>query len=182
LGPRKKPFFSLVDPEVNGMALVTCPEVCNIAFRKSRENVILHNGLDWCTMLFWRVMDYWPEPGVNLIGDWYDLQEDDVRAEFDVALLILSSNEDWIKIPEFNPLRGKNAGLYEILIDIRLPREKKKRHFRPIGIWRPDSRDFILLLACEKRGKNYDPPLDKALEYKADWEQHEKGEIREHNF
>lgn len=133
-------------------------------------------------MFFWRLMDYHPEPGVSPIGDWYDQQEDEVRAEFDVGLLILSSNEDWTKIPEFKPLKGKNVGLYEILIDVRLPHEKKQRHFRPIGIWRPDSRDFILLFVCEKSGKNYNPPPEKALEYKAAWEQHKKGKIYEHNF
>jgi len=101
-------------------------------------------------MLSWRLMDYWPEPNVNPIRDWYDEQEDEVRAEFDIALLILSSNEDWTGIPEFRTLKGKNAGLYEIVVDVRLPYEKKQRHFRPIGIWRPDSRDFILLLACQK--------------------------------
>jgi Phage derived protein Gp49-like (DUF891) len=126
-------------------------------------------------------MDYWPEPKLNLVQEWYDNQEDDVRAEFDVTLQTLSAFEDWLRTPDFRALKGRHAGLYEILIDIRLDHEKKKRHFRAIGIWQPDSRNFIILLVCEKTGHKYEPPLEKARSYKVAWEQHRKGEIYEHS-
>jgi hypothetical protein len=133
-------------------------------------------------MIFWRLMNYWPEPGINPIEDWYARQEREIRAEFDIALVILASNEDWANVPEFRPLKGKNAGLYEIVIDVRLPYERKQRHFRAIGIWQPDSRDFILLIVCEKTGKTYNPPLETALDYKNRWERERKGEIYGHSF
>jgi hypothetical protein len=127
-------------------------------------------------------MDYWPEPGVNLVQAWYEEQEDEVRAEFDYALLALSETIDWTGVPEFRPLKGEHLGLYEIVINVQLPAEKKKRRFRPIGMWQPDSCDFIILLVCEKKGKHYEPPLSTAVDYKVAWKEHGTGEIYEHNF
>jgi hypothetical protein len=133
-------------------------------------------------MSFWRIKDYWPDPNTNLAQDWYDLQEDEVQAEFDIAVILLAATVDWSKLPGFIPRKGRYTGLYEIVVDVKLPYEKKKRHYRPIGIWRPDSQDFIILLVCEKNGKTYDPSLDTALSHKRAWEQERKGDIHDHKF
>jgi hypothetical protein len=132
-------------------------------------------------MSFWRLKDYWPQPGENLVQEWYDKQiDDEVRAEFDYVLSMFAATQDLENIPEFRPLKKKYAGLCEIVIDVKLPHEKKKRHYGVIGIWQPDSSDFILLLVSEKNGKTYNPPLQDALTLKADWEDKKKGKIYDH--
>jgi hypothetical protein len=146
------------------------------------ENVILHNFLFGFTMGFWRIKDYWPDRNRNLVRDWYDGQEDETQAEFDFALLLLASTPDWVKLPWVIPRKGRYVGLYEIVVDIKLPYENKKRRYRPIGTWRPDSRDFILFLVCRKTGRDYDPPLETALQCKVAWEQEQQGEIHDHEF
>jgi hypothetical protein len=126
-------------------------------------------------MSFWKIKDYCPVNGENPIQNWYDEQEDEVRSEFDFALGVLSVTEDWTKVPEFRALKGRYAGLYEVLVDVKLFYERKKRHFRSIGIWRPDSCHFIILMVCEKTGRIYTPPLSSALELKARNEKEKAG-------
>lgn len=136
-------------------------------------------------MAFWRLKGYSPEPGVNPVRDWYDQQiDEEVRAEFVYALSMLTATADWEHAPDFRPLKKKKfAGLFEIFVDVRVPHEKKKRKYRVIGMWQPDSSDFVLLLVSEKKkGQIYDPPLEVALTFKVDWEQKRKGKIDDYRF
>ena len=98
-------------------------------------------------------MDYVTEDGQNLILDWYEIQDDAVRAQFDVTLDILKAVQDWTDedVEEFKPLTKKHVGLGEIRFDVPAlaPGAKRphKRRFRPVGIW-PSLNDgeFILIL------------------------------------
>jgi len=131
-------------------------------------------------MSSWRIKDYWPEPGVNLVQAWYERQEDDVVSEFDYALSALSETPDWTEIPEFIVLTGEYVGLYEIVIDVELE-DGEPKNCRVIGVWMQDSRDFVILVVCELKDGIYDPPLSFALELKKSLEAG-KGQINEHYF
>jgi hypothetical protein len=140
-------------------------------------------------MAVWAFSDYITEDGVNLISDWYDAQDPEVQAQFDVALYILGATEDWEQdgVEEwFKPLLRRHAGLGEVrfYIDAKAPGAKKprRRRFRPAGVWpTPIGREFILILGCEKRGMTYMPhdAFGLALRHKALLEQG-RGTTREH--
>ncbi len=132
-------------------------------------------------------MDYETEDGLNLIQQWYEVQDDDVRAAFDATLYILMGTEDWDhpNVKQFKVLTGKHVGLCEIRFktDARHPNGKSyKRRFRPVGVRLPDSRDFVLLLGCEKKRMNYIPPnaFDLALDYRLQYFEQGRGSIYEH--
>ena len=135
----------------------------------------------------WTFMDYRTDGGHNLIQQWYNRQDVAVQAAFDQTLLTLRAVDDWTDpdVREFKELTGRHRGLAEIRFDIPAihPETRKpfKRRFRPAGIWRPEKRDFILLLGCEKRGRTYIPhdAFGLALSYKAQFEEG-KGTICEH--
>ena len=137
-------------------------------------------------MAYWRFLDYCDENGVNLIRGWYVAQDVAVRVAFDYALRTLEETRDWTKprFEMFKVLTGKHVGLCEIRFSVE-ENKKPKRRFRPVGIWRPDSRDFILLIGCEKkmRGGIYIPvsAFDLAMNYKAQYEQR-RGTTCEHIF
>jgi hypothetical protein len=140
-------------------------------------------------MALWRFLDYITEDDENLIADWYKVQDDEVRAEFDATLLILGALDDWTGsyTEEFKPLTDKHMGLGEIRfsVDALAPGAKRphKRRFRPVGIWPPvGDHEFILILGCEKSGRTFMPhgAFDTALRYKVLFDQG-KGTTREHN-
>jgi hypothetical protein len=133
-------------------------------------------------MPLWRFMDYISDEGTNLIQEWYKAQDDEgIRADFDATLFILGGTEDWThkRVKAFKVLTGKHVGLCELRFTVEI--ERKKRRFRPLGIWRKDSRDFVLLGGCEKSGRILIPSnaFDLALHYKAEFEGG-KGRINEH--
>lgn len=122
-------------------------------------------------------MDYYTEKDdKNLIGEWYERQEENVQAEFDTVLNILAGTEDWNRRKkEFSPLKRKHTGLYEIRFKIGNVR------YRPVGIFSLNYREFILLMGCEKTGGNYTPrnAFDLALDLKGMFEAG-RGSIHEH--
>ena len=138
-------------------------------------------------MTLWRFSDYCTADGKNLIQQWYSEQDEAVQAVFDETLLTLRVVEDWADpgVMEFKELTREHRGLSEIRFDIPVvdPNTKKlfKRRFRPVGIWRPDRREFIFLLGCEKSGRTYKPhnAFGLALAHKEQFEQG-KGMICEH--
>jgi hypothetical protein len=138
-------------------------------------------------MASWRFMDYCTDDGRNLIQEWYAAQDDAVKVAFDATLFTLAATEDWeaASVQEFKVLTERHAGLGEIRFDVEAKepgwKKPRKRRFRPVGIWHPGEREFILLLGCEKSGRIYTPlnAFDLALEYKAQFEQG-RGTIREH--
>ncbi len=135
----------------------------------------------------WTFMDYCTDDGHNLIQEWYDQQDVALQAAFDQTLLILRAVDDWTDpgMREFKKLTKRHQGLAEIRFKIPVinPETRKpfERRFRPAGIWRPEKRDFILLLGCEKVGRTNIPhdAFGLALNYKAQFEEG-KGRIYEH--
>lgn len=136
-------------------------------------------------MIPWTFKDYWTEDGRNLIWEWYEAQDEEVQAAFDGTLLRLRAVDDWLdqRVKEFDLLKRHHAGLGELRFSVmaRHPATGKsfKRRFRPVGVWRQEERDFIILLGCEKTGGNCHSSFDLALQYKALFEQG-RGTIREH--
>ena len=138
-------------------------------------------------MIPWSFKDYWTEDGHNLIQQWYEDQDDEVQAAFDGTLLRLRAVDDWLdrKVKEFDLLSRQHEGLGELRFYVweDHPDTGKQfiRRFRPAGIWRPEKREFILLLGCEKAHGSYIPhdAFDLALRHKTLLEQG-RGTIREH--
>lgn len=123
-------------------------------------------------MVFWRIKDYCPNPPENPIQDWYDEQVEEVAIAFEFVVRMVARTEDWRKSelrPLIVPLEEPYAGLYEILIDAELS-EEETILIRPIGVWRPDSSDLIILQVSTKRADDYYPPLSVALELRLRWE------------
>ena len=117
-------------------------------------------------MALWRIMAYHLDDGSCPIEDWYSAQDDEVKAEFDAALTVLSATVDWTDGWQFKVLTKRHLGLGEIRFKIE---GNPVRRFRPVGIWPPNrEREFVLLAGCEKH-RNFYIPLDAfalALEYK----------------
>jgi len=128
-------------------------------------------------MGFWRIKDYCPNPPDNPIQNWYDDQVEEVTIAFDWGMRAVAQTEDWKKSelrPLVVPLQGEFAGLYEVPVSVEVPYNKKETLLlRPIGVWQPDSSDFVILQVSVRRGDSYDPPLSDALELKARWEARE---------
>lgn len=129
----------------------------------------------------WAFRVYVTEEGRCLINEWYAAQDENVRAEFDVTIAILAQTDDWTEpeIAEFKLLTGRHAspGLGEIrfYVDAVTPgaRRPRRRRFRPIGVLRPEQREFVLILGCEKFRMNTVPAgaFDEALRYKTEFDE-----------
>lgn len=130
-------------------------------------------------MAAWRFFDYVTEGGADLLEDWYQSQDPEVQAEFDVTIGLLAATRDWgdDEFLGFKELKNKHAGLgemrFHIVVTPPKPRRPYKRRFRPVGIW-PCHTDgeFIFILGCEKSGMTYiaHAAFDAALRYKAEFE------------
>lgn len=128
-------------------------------------------------MSLWRFIAYYPKGKGCPVRDWYDVQHPKVRAELDFTLGILKGADVWIGRDEFKELTGEHAGLCEIRFNVQFPKPgspsgQVKRRFRPLGIWRPREREFILLVGYEKSGRLWLPPnaFTLALKYKREFE------------
>jgi len=126
----------------------------------------------------WTLRDYFPETGGCPIREWYARQDAAVQANFDATVNILRATDDWTasEVKEFKLLSAAHAGLAEIVFDVEVrkagARKVSKRKFRPVGVFRPEEREFIFLLGCEKSGRIYIPSdaFEKALKLKAAFE------------
>ena len=121
-------------------------------------------------MAAWVFRRYLPDWKLDPVKEWYDAQDDAVQAAFDTALLVLRATKDWSRKKRVKVLSGKHQGLTELIINIEVKRGVRRR-LRPVGIWRPEHGDFILLMGCEKkmRGSVYIPAgaFDTAMDYRA---------------
>ena len=148
----------------------------------------MHFGPTQPKMKPWAFDDYVSETNENLTARWYEAQADEVKAEFDVTLSILSQTDDWTEPPieQFKVLTGRHAGLDEIrfYVDEReAGAARATRHrFRALGVLSRDTRTFVLIAVCEKRGMNTIPPLtfDRALTLQQALKEG-KGSIHEHH-
>jgi hypothetical protein len=119
-------------------------------------------------MAYWKFKVYQAEDGESQFQAWYERQETGVKGYFDGQLYHVSTNENAPET-EFMRLPGYE-GLFELVINIEL--DYGVIAAIPIGIWQPDSPNFIILQCSERVGDDYDPPIYKALEYKQAWENH----------
>ena len=114
----------------------------------------------------WRILAYHLPDGSCPIRDWYESQDFEVQALFDVALTTLRATHDWEDTWQFKALTRNHVGLGEI----RFKREGPPvQRFRPVGIWPPIvDKEFILLLGCAKNRNIYVPrnAFELALDYK----------------
>lgn len=139
-------------------------------------------------MIPWGFKDYWTEDGRCPIREWYESLETAAQVAFDGTLLRLRGVNDWEprSIREFRHLEREHAGLGEVRfwLDAKHPATGKtfKRRFRAAGILRPEQRDFLLLVGCEKTGGPHisHSAFDVALEYRRLLLEQRRGEIREH--
>ncbi len=132
----------------------------------------------------WRILEYVTADGISPVQDWYEAQEDGVRAAFDNVILLLRAVEDWLNPErvEFANLKREHVGLSEVRFWFKPRFLAKHRKFRVAGLYRPDEREFVLLVGCEKRLRSlYIPrdPFDLAMTYKQHLEVGEGG-LREH--
>jgi hypothetical protein len=124
-------------------------------------------------------MDYLTADGRNPILEWYADQDSEVQAALDFTMHQLKVTDDWTEPPckQFSVLERKHAGLSELRF------WTGNRKFRVAGLYRPNRRDFIMLVGCEKwlRGIFYKPTgaFDLAMKYKQDFEAG-KGHVVEH--
>ena len=115
----------------------------------------------------WRFMDYVTPRGENPIQAWYAKQDPDVQAALDFTIHQLKVTDDWVEpgCKQFSLLEHKHAGLSELRF------WTSKRKFRVAGLYRPNHRDFIMFVGCEKwlRGIfKYKPTnaFDAAMKFK----------------
>jgi hypothetical protein len=139
-------------------------------------------------MAWWRFFDYITEEDHNLVVEWYDSQDPEVQAQFDVTLNLLGGIADWEAedVEWFKKLTKQHVGLGEVIFHIeeKQPgaRKARRRRFRPVGIWPSASEhEFVMILGCEKTRVAYIPEkaFDIALIHKANLEAG-KGHTCEH--
>lgn len=128
--------------------------------------------------------DYYTDdtPPKNVIRSWYLDQDARVCAAFDAVLTLLElkeTKEEWLRTGLVKELHRQHTGLTELIIDIK--DKRPFRHVRPVGVWHPGERIFILLTGCEKSGRIYAPAgaFSDALKYKM-WLETGRGVISEH--
>ena len=125
-------------------------------------------------------MDYVTIRGQNPVREWIAAQGKEVRASLNFLVYQLRVRDNWLE-PEFNGfslLKGKHLGLGELRFWT-----EDERKFRIAGLYRPEHRDFICLVGCQKwhRGSIYKPfgAFDLAMKHKRNFDAG-KGEIVDH--
>jgi len=133
-------------------------------------------------MAAWQFLDYVTEDRRSLIVEWYGTLPEEVQAEFDVLLKALSETEDWDDAKsnsrKYKELRRKHEGLCELILNVG------NRSFRPLGILRRATREFVLLAGAEKIGQGATDPdgaFDSALRLKRQFDEG-RGVTREYLF
>jgi hypothetical protein len=138
-------------------------------------------------MTTWRFLDYITEARVVPMADWYDAQDGEVRAAFDLRIELLRVEEDWghRRRGRVKALTKAHRGLTQIPFEVdvwdRVRRKSRRRRLRAIGLWRNVAREFVLFGGVEEQGQNYVPAdaFDRAMR---DWRAFEQGRggTREH--
>jgi hypothetical protein len=133
-------------------------------------------------MRHWKIMDYYSPGGENLIWNWYELQGPAVQANFKYAVNEIAATPNLDEEPAFNPLRNDHRGLFTIRLEI--VERQKKRHFRPVGFWGPNTAELVLVDGYEKSGRSSVPPgvLDNVLDVQLSFYYEGKGTLYDHSF
>ncbi|HVB58595.1 MAG TPA: hypothetical protein VNE63_19500 [Candidatus Acidoferrales bacterium] len=133
-------------------------------------------------MGFWKFKDYVTEQHRSPLLEWYGTLEEGVQAEFDLLLKNLDETEDWDEVKprkrKYKELSRRHEGLCELLLKVG------KRKFRPLGILRRETREFIFLGGAEKIGQDATDPegaFDEALRLKGKFEEG-RGEVRDYYY
>jgi hypothetical protein len=115
-------------------------------------------------MPFWEFKDYVTEYQKSPYLEWYGTLDEDVQAAFDLFLKTMAETEDWdevkLKRRKYKELTRQHQGLCELILKVG------SRSFRPLGILRRETREFIFLGGCEKLGQDQTDPkgaFDSAL-------------------
>lgn len=119
----------------------------------------------------WRFIAYHPKGEGCPIRDWYEAQHPKVQVAFDFTLATLKGTDVWVGTKEFKELTREHLGLAELRFNVEFPKPgspsgRVKRRFRPLGIWRPREREFVLLVGYEKSGRLRLPPNVFVLAFK----------------
>ena len=127
-------------------------------------------------------MDYHDGDGQNLINRWYESQDDKVKAHFHYVLNEVAVTRELDDSPSFNRLKYRHIGLFTIRFEVI--GGGKKRQFRPVGFWKLNSNELILVDGCEKSGRFTIPPgvYETALQIQLEYYTEGKGMIYEHSF
>ena len=142
----------------------------------------MHIEDGWCSMAIWQFMDYVSEDQRSPLLEWYGTVPEEVQAAFDVLVKSLSETEDWDEIKprrrKYKELIREHKGLCELILNV------DDRSFRPLGILRRETREFVFLGGCEKIGQGATDPegaFDAALHLKAQLDEG-RGVTREYLF
>jgi len=118
-------------------------------------------------MAFWEFKDYVTADQRSPILEWYGTLDEDVQAAFDLLVKGMAETEDWDEVKprrrKYKELTRQHEGLCELFLKVN------ERSFRPIGILRRETREFIFLGGCEKVGQGATDPeeaFDSALRLK----------------
>jgi len=129
----------------------------------------------------WQFKDYVTEDQRSPILEWYGTLPEDVQAAFDLLVKVLSETEDWDEVKptkrKYKELTKGHAGLCELKLKVG------DRKFRPLGILRRETREFIFLGGVEKIGQNATDPegaFDSALHLKGRFDEG-RGVTRDYN-
>ena len=127
------------------------------------KNAILHIAGQCPTMTPWRFTEYITEELRFPFSDWYSGQPVEVKAQLDFVIGLLR-NLDSLTDDErrFKVLTGDDVGLSEIRFSVEAPhpterKKRKKLRVRPLGIYRPEQREFLMLTGAIEWGKGYLP-------------------------
>jgi hypothetical protein len=131
-------------------------------------------------MTAWRFLDYITEERVVPITDWYDAQDGQVRAAFDLRIELLRVEDDWSdrrrgRVKELTKVhRGFSQIPFEVDVWDRARRKSRRRRLRALGLWRRTAREFVFLGGVEEHGQNYLPAdaFDRAMRH---WRAFEQG-------
>ena len=128
-----------------------------------------------------RFMDYW-DGEVNLIEKWYEIQDDSVKAAFDVTLKEILGTRDLGTSTQLVRCVRQHLGLWEVRFEVI--QDRRKRHFRPVGFWNYGGEEFVLVNGCEKSGRVTIPAgiFDNALDIHCQFFNEGRGTINEHDI
>jgi len=133
-------------------------------------------------MGFWKFKDYVTEQHRSPLLEWYGTLDEVVQAEFDLLLKNMSETENWDEVKprkrKYKELTRQHEGLCELLLKVG------KRSFRPLGILRRETREFIFLGGAEKIGQDASDPegaFDEALRLKGKFDEG-RGGTRDYRY
>lgn len=107
-------------------------------------------------MPLWRFLEFHPRGEPNPFADWYAAQEPYVQAALEATLVTLGAMADWNdpEVEQFDVFTRKVEDLGLAQVKYEVERERRKRQFRVIGLWREELRELVMLMGFEKSGRS----------------------------